>query len=161
LFSRNDSIITGRDAGRILDELLAGFKASNLRKKQKAFRFASEEFFQRTESIFGQDVKYVACGFYAAKLKGLAATDEITIYVTNIAEFRDQCSKSLVPMEPDEEYGNIRVIENDDPGVWFNISGRPPQVDDIELYLEMMNDKPRGPKIAEQLKEKILEDFRK
>jgi len=133
-----------------------------LRKKQRSFRFTSDGLEQKIlYSMLEPLINCVACGFYAAKLKGLAATDEITICVRNIAKFRNQCSKSLVSMEPDEEYGNIQVIEDDNTGVWFNISGCPPQVDDIELYFEMMNSRPRGPKIAETLKEKILEGFKK
>jgi hypothetical protein len=62
---------------------------------------------------------------------------------------------------PDEEYGQVTFIETKNPCVWFNIQEETFNniVDDLELYLEMENDKPRGPKIAKQLKERILEEF--
>ena len=65
--------------------------------------------------------------------------------------------------KPDEEYGQVTFIESIDPCVWFNLqnSDSPFEntVDDIELYLEMANDTPRGPQIADQLKQKILGGF--
>ncbi|MFA5424549.1 MAG: hypothetical protein WC374_11905 [Phycisphaerae bacterium] len=162
LISRDKSNITVRDAEKILDELLLGYKLSKIPKNMNSFRFACEGFDEEILSIFNFAIDCAARGFYAAKLRGLAASDEIEICVKSIEDFRKQCSKTLVPLKPDVEYGNIKVIETNDPGVWFNIFAAPvQQVDDIELYLEMMNDKPRGPKIAEILKERILAGFRK
>jgi len=65
-----------------------------------------------------------------------------------------------IKIAPDTEFGNLNIIEAKDPSVWFNVPrliyNRETVVDDIELYLEMMADTPRGPKIAEQLKQQIL-----
>jgi hypothetical protein len=65
----------------------------------------------------------------------------------------------LVSITADAEFGNAIITETSDPGVWFNPDWRMMDlvVDDIELYLEMMVDTPRGPKIAEQLKRRILQ----
>ena len=62
---------------------------------------------------------------------------------------------------PDEEFGQVTFIETPNPCVLFNIQGGPFEcvVDDIELYLELANDLPRGPKIAGQLKERIIGRF--
>lgn len=129
--------------------------------KQNIYRFETDGF-DGLCTIFYPAAEFVACGFYAAKLKGLAVTDETILCVKSIDKFKDECKKALVPLKPDAEFGNIKVIEKDDPGIWFNISGAQiPQVDDIELYLEMMADKPRGPKVAEVLRERILKGFSK
>ena len=80
----------------------------------------------------------------------------------------DQAKKDFDFLEPDTEFGNVKLIENNDIEIWFNsveieltiesvIKVTIPVVDDIELYLEMIADTPRGPKIAEQLKRRILE----
>jgi hypothetical protein len=55
-------------------------------------------------------------------------------------------------------FGQLDLIETKNPCVWFNLQGSKfsKVVDDIELYLEMMIDTPRGPKVAEMLKERIL-----
>jgi len=161
LVSSDKSKIILRDAKTIFDELLSGFKVSNFRRERRIFRFASENFEEQLYYALVPNLDCVACGFYAAKLKGLATTDEISVCVKDIDKFRRQCKKLLVSIEPDTEYGNVKVTEIKDDSVWFNTNGNPVQVDDIELYLEMMIDKPRGPKIAETLKEKILEGFRK
>ena len=86
-------------------------------------------------------------------------TDEITIFVKDIEQFRRKAEEKLVSITADVEFGNVVITETNDPGVWFNPDWRPIDsvVDDIELYLEMMTDTPRGPKIAEQLKRRILQ----
>jgi hypothetical protein len=73
--------------------------------------------------------------------------------------FRREAEEKLVSVTPDAEFGNVIITETNDPGVWFNPDWRIIDlvVDDIELYLEMMVDTPRGPKIAEQLKRRILQ----
>jgi hypothetical protein len=107
---------------------------------------------------------YLACGFYAAGLKGLAATDEITILTKDMAKAREEFDF----LEPDAEFWNFKFIETDNDEMWFNsadinltiasvINISVPIVDEIELYLEMMASSPRGPKIAEQLKRRILQ----
>jgi hypothetical protein len=61
----------------------------------------------------------------------------------------------------DEEFGQLCLIETKNPCVWFNLQRGPFEnvVDDLELYLEMMIDTPRGPKIASILKDRILGEF--
>jgi len=102
---------------------------------------------------------FLAGGFYAAQIKGLAVTDQKTIFVKDIEKFRRKAERKLVSVTPDAEFGNVIITETKDSGVWFNADYRitVSVVDDIELYLEMMVDTPRGPKIAEQLKRRILQ----
>jgi hypothetical protein len=110
-----------------------------------------------------QKSNYLAGSFYAAQLKGLGATDEVTIFVRDMGLARERFDF----LETDAEFGNFKLIETKNFEIWFNsavteltvassIRFSIPVVDDIELYLEMINDAPRGPKIAEQLKERIL-----
>ena len=65
----------------------------------------------------------------------------------------------MVSITADEEFGNAIITETSDSGVWFNPDCQAIElvVNDVELYLEMMVDTPRGPKIAEQLKRRILQ----
>ena len=85
------------------------------------------------------------------------------VVVRDLEQLRKRFRSYSAILEPDSEFGNLIIIETNEPGIWFNIGYEKATmvVDDIELYLEMMVDKPRGPKIAEILKEKILEGFRK
>jgi hypothetical protein len=52
------------------------------------------------------------------------------------------------------------AIETKDRTPWFNVQtvNGFSVVDDVELYLEMMIDTPRGPKIADLLRPHILQD---
>jgi Fe2+ or Zn2+ uptake regulation protein len=107
---------------------------------------------------------YLACGFYAAALRGLATTEEITIFTRDMTLAREEFDF----LQPDAEFWNIKFIETNNDEMWFNsvdtdlkiasvVSVSLPVADEIELYLEMMAASPRGPKIAEQLKKRILQ----
>ena len=88
-------------------------------------------------------------------------TDQITIFIKSIQEVKKALKRNTNIAIPDEEFGQVTLIETKNPCVWFNIQEEPFNniIDDLELYLEMVNDKPRGPKIAKQLKERILGKF--
>ncbi|MFA5554463.1 MAG: hypothetical protein WCZ89_07020 [Phycisphaerae bacterium] len=147
------------DAKSILNRLEQNYNL--YADRQNVYRFAIDGF-EKLFTIFYPAAEFVACGFYAAKLQGLAVTDETILCVKSIDKFKDECKKALVLLKPDAEFGNFKIIENNDPGLWFNISGEPiPQVDDIELCIEMTADKPRGPKVAQVLRERILKGFSK
>jgi hypothetical protein len=155
LVRKTASAISIIDPNRLLDSLARGYINSTRRKELKTYKFACDDFESSARHIFaGQKTTYAAGGFYAAKLKGLATTDKITIFVRDIEEARKAFQLNI----PDAEFGNLSVTETKDVGVWFNIDRRAliPTVDDIELYLEMTVDTPRGPKIAELLKQGIL-----
>ena len=98
------------------------------------------------------------CGFSAAKYKELATTDRISVFIKSINEVRKAFEREQAIIRPDAEFGLLDFIETKNPCVWFNLQVKPEYsiVDDIELYLEMMIDTPRGPKVAEMLKERIL-----
>ncbi len=88
----------------------------------------------------------------------MATTDQITIFVKDIEQIRKAIDYNFIAILPDAEFGNINITETNDPGDWFNLSMQMngTVIDDIGLYLEMMIDTPRGPKIAEVLKRRIL-----
>ncbi len=159
LINRSKSLISVANPEKLLERLAEGYKNSMERKRRNTYRFAIGNIQQLSAGVIGVCKDYLACGFYAAQIKGLAVTDKITIFVKDIEQFQKTAEDKLVSIIADAEFGNVIVTETNDPGVWFNPDWRPIDsvVDDIELYLEMMVDTPRGPKIAEQLKPRILQ----
>ena len=161
LVNRSGSLISVTDMEKLLTRLTEGYINSTERKKRKTYKFAAESSQQLFLSFYERQINYVACGFYAAQIKGLAVTDQITIFVTDIEQVKKASRNNWIKITPDAEFGNVSITEVKDPGVWFNVPlpmyNRDVVVDNIELYLEMMADTPRGPKIAEQLKRRILE----
>jgi len=164
LIKKADSFISVTNQERLLERLVESYISSIRRRETRVYTFSIPQ--QRYVSMTRNVVKsnYLACGFYAASLKGLATTDEITILVRNMAQAREEFDF----LEPDAEFGNVKFIETKNDEMWFNsvdtalmlgsaINVSIPVVDEMELYLEMMEASPRGPKIAEQLKLRILE----
>ena len=160
LVNRSKSLISVADSEKLLERLAEGYKNSTERKRRNTYRFATDTpdamFFAFNEML---SIDYVACGFYAAQIKGLAVTDQITIFVGSIESVNKAALRNQIQITPDAEFGNVSITESSDLGVWFNADIKPHSavVDDIELYLEMMVDTPRGPKIAGQLKNRILQ----
>lgn len=163
LITKERSLISIIDNKRLLQSLADGYMNHVKRKERKSYRFSIQQ--PPCVSLWKNVNKsnYLACGFYAAQIKRLASTDEKTIFVKDILQAR----KEFNFLEPDAEFGNFKFIETNDVEIWFNsveteltidstIKVSIPVVDDIELYLEMINDVPRGPRVAELLKERIL-----
>ena len=159
LINRSMSLITAANPEKLLERLAEGYKNSTERKRRNPYKFVIEGIEQLSDGMTALSKDYIACGFYAAQIKGMAVTDQKAIFVKDIEQFRRKAEIKLVSVIPDAEYGNFIITETNDPGVWFNADWRITDsvVDDIELYLEMMVDTPRGPKIAEQLKRRILQ----
>jgi len=159
LINKGESLISVADPEKLLEKLAEGYKNSTERKRRNTCRFATDKpdamFFAFNEML---SIDYVACGFYAVQIKGLAVTDKITIFVRSMESVNRAVVRNQIQITPDSEFGNVSITESSDPGVWFNADIKPRSaiVDDIELYLEMMVDTPRGPKIAEQFKRRIL-----
>jgi len=164
LVNRSRSLISVTSQEKLLDRLTESYINYIKRKESKTYRFSVQKPRYALLKRNVQKSNYLACGFYATQIKGLGVTNEIMICVRNM----DQARKDFDFLEPDTEFGNVKLIENNDIEIWFNsveieltiesvIKVTIPVVDDIELYLEMMADTPRGPKIAEQLKRRILE----
>ena len=160
LVTKSKKLIYVTNAERLLERLAVSYVNSTERKASETYRFATD----KPDEIFVAfderlSIDYVACGFYAAQIKGLAVTDKITIFVRSMESVNRAAVRNQIQITPDAEFGNVSIIESKDPGVWFNadIKLRKAIVDDIELYLEMMVDTPRGPRIAEQLKRRILQ----
>ncbi len=161
LVNRSRSLISVTNRERLLEKLTEGYTNSTERKSRETYRFATESTKKLFFDFYQKQLVYVACGFYAAQIKGLALTDQITILVKDIEQVRMAAKQNWIRITPDAEFGNVSITEVKNPGVWFNVPlpmyNRDVVVDDIELFLEMMVDTPRGPKIAEQLKRRILE----
>jgi hypothetical protein len=163
LINRNKSLVTVADPEKLLEKLAEGYKSSTERKRRNSYRFAIaniEDLGYGNPTGYGIPcVEYLAYGLYAAQIKGLATTEIKTIFVKDISDFRRIAREKWVSITPDAEFGNFIITETEDPGVWFNTKypKHDMVVDDIELYLEMTVDTPRGPKIAEQLKQLILQ----
>ena len=163
LITRTDNRIWANESENLLERLAEGYKNSTERKTRNTYTFTVKNI-ERLSRPFRAPEDYVACGFYAAQIKGLAVTDKLTIFVKDIEQFRRTAEGRRASVTPDAEFGNTVITETKDPGAWFNAAPSAPRevaqklvVDDIELYLEMMVDTPRGPRIAEQLKRRILQ----
>jgi hypothetical protein len=158
LITKIESGMVVNNREKLLDKLLEGYKNYTERNENKVYKFAVENERSLFIELFQRQVRYASCGFYAAKLKGLATTDRVTIFVKSIDEAKKSFGFASSNIKPDSEFGQLELIETRNPCVWFNVQGQPLSyiVDEIELYLEMMIDTPRGPKVAEILKERIL-----
>jgi hypothetical protein len=159
LVSRAGQSISAIDPGQLLDRLAGGYASSRRRRSVTVSRFFLDDpaaVLKRLGST--AEALYVCCGFYAAQLKGLAVGDQISLYVNDTTSFRETVEQSAATLQPDEEFGNLRVIESRSRLPWFNSEMREGihVVDDMQLYLEMMLDTPRGPKVAEALRQRIL-----
>lgn len=163
LIDRSRSLISVLDREKLLGKLTEGYMASAERKRRRTYMFATES----PERLFRDlypivQLEYVACGIYAAQIKGLAVTDQVAIFVRNMEELRKAAGNNWLDITPDAQFGNLSITETNDAGPWFNASSpghnRAAVVDDLELYLEMMAETPRGPKIAETLQQRILGD---
>lgn len=158
LITRDKACVSVIDAERLIEKLTEGYINYTERSVSGRYRFAIDSIEELFTMFYESKVNYAACGFYAAKLKGLATTDQFMVFIKSIEEAKRAFELSLPTIEPDTEFGQLQLIETKNPCVWFNVQGKPfnNTVDDIELYLEMMVDTPRGPKIAEVLRERIL-----
>jgi hypothetical protein len=148
---------------QLLDRLAEGYAASRSGARMTTHHFAVEEpetTLARLCSELGST--YIFCGFYAAQLKGLAAGGRIAMYVSDMNRFREAAESLGSAVCPDEEFGNLSVIETRSRLPWFNAETRDGGrvVDDLQLYLEMTIDTPRGPKIADVLRPRILREDR-
>ena len=161
LVSRNESEIRIKKPEALLDNLAQGYSEYSRRRKDRKYKYDVVNINELTALLYESQINYAYCGFYAAKRKGLGITDQITLFVQSIQDIKNAFKQNTNMATPDEEYGQVTFIETKNPCVWFNIQKDPlnPIVDDLELYLEMVNDKPRGPKIANQLRERILGKF--
>jgi len=160
LIKKTKPLIAVIDAEKLLDKLTQGYVDYTKYQKTRTYKFAVDEINKVFYVFFERQVNYVACGFYAAKLKRLATTEQITIFVREVEQVKKATEFAMVEMVPDSEFGQLCFIQTIDPCVWFNSSKAQPfvpaAIDDIELYLEMMADTPRGPKVAKLLKSQIL-----
>ena len=159
LITKTKSLFTTINKEELLEKLTRGYLDWAACSCPKVYRFAIEDNVERFLISLSSSMDCVACGFYAAKLKGLATTELVTIFIRDIEEAKKAFQRFPTRVTPDAEFGNLDLIESNNLCVWFNSAESPFRrtIDDIELYLEMMADTPRGPKIAGLLKQRILE----
>lgn len=162
LITKDEKGMFVTDPEKLLDKLTEGYKNSTERRSRKSYRFDIEGFDELTSDLLYEGKDFVACGFYAAQIKGLAVTELKTIFVKDVEQFKRMADEKYISVISNTEFGNFIVTETKNPGIWFNASfeKNASVVDDIELYIEMMLETPRGPKIAEQLKKRILEKWK-
>lgn len=143
---------------RLLECLAEGYRNVLKRQLHRKSRYAVKDEQAMLTALSKSEAEYAACGFYAAKLKGLALTNEVTIVIKSLEKVKRACESASLDFKIDEEFGQVVLVETQDHGVWFNVEKQPSAnvVDDIQLYLEMLEARPRGPEIAEQLKSRIL-----
>ncbi len=160
IISKRESRISLKKPEILLDRLAEGYWNFAKRKRDREYRYELENINELEALLEEFQIDYVYSGFYAAKRKNLGMTDQITIFIKSMQEVKSALKRSSIAVTPDEEYGQVTFIESRNSCIWFNRRVRPDNmVDDLELYLELVNDKPRGPKIARQLKEQILRRF--
>ncbi len=161
IVSKSSSNICLKKPGVLLNNLSEGYLEYSKRKIDRKFRYDVENT-NELEALFESfEIDYAYCGYYAAKRKNLAMTDQVTIFIKSIQEIKKTFKENNYSATPDDQYGQITLIETKNPCVWFNKQEDTFNniIDDLELYLEMVNDKPRGPKVAKQLEERILGKF--
>ncbi|MBM4026217.1 MAG: hypothetical protein FJ280_12545 [Planctomycetes bacterium] len=160
LVSKTDSGIFAGDRAKLLAQLAGSYAAWARSRCVRTSKFAAANTGQMLQdfcSLLGPT--YVFCGFYAAELKGHAAGSQITLYVQDMGQVGQASERLGSGFLPDDEFGQVTVIETKDRTPWFNVQTTNGLwvVDDVELYLEMTIDTPRGPKIADLLRSQILQ----
>lgn len=161
LITRKKSGIFVKQPEQLLENLAEGYVDYSKSKKDCKYKYDVDNIDQLCKSFYDADVDYAYCGFYAAKIKGLGVTEQVSIFIKSMQDLKKALENNPGIASGDEEFGKVSFIETKNPCVLFNSQGETSQkvVDDLELYLEMINDRPRGPKIARQLRERILEKF--
>ncbi len=161
IVSKSESGIFLKKPDVLLDNLSEGYINYSKRKRDAKFKYYVENISELEVLLEEFQIDYAYCGFYAAKRKNMGMTNEISMFIKSIKEVKEAFEKNSNIALSDQEYGQVTFIETKNPCVWFNVEKKEFKnlVDDLELYLEMVNDKPRGPKIAQQLKEQILGGF--
>ncbi len=161
LITKERSLISVKRPEELLGQLAEGYSDYKRRRRDRQFRYDVENVGELCRMFYEDQVDYAYCGFYAAKIKGLAVTDQVSMFIKSSEQARKAFRLDSSNISRDEEFGQLCLIETKNPCVWFNLQREPFEnvVDDLELYLEMMIDTPRGPKIASILKDRILGEF--
>ncbi|MHC4926946.1 MAG: hypothetical protein ACYTER_06385 [Planctomycetota bacterium] len=161
LVSRKDSWISVKQPQLLLANLAEGYADYSKNRKDRSFIYDVDDIDVLCEILSQANLKYAFCGYYAAQKKGYGVTGQVSIFLESKRDLYKV--NKMIPdiANPDEEYGQVKFVETKNPCVWFNCQEKSSGniVDDLELYLEMMIDSPRGPKIAKQLEKQILEKF--
>ncbi len=158
LVKKSKNAIRPIDSAKILDNLKNSYISTMKAIKQRQFQCFCGDISMLAQVLSLNNIDCIACKFYAAQLKGLAATEIQDFYVKDIDSAVNILKTEFSDFVEDKEFGSVILTETNNSSVWFNIGGKPVKmVDEIELYLEMSAATPRGPKVAEKLKERILQ----
>ncbi|MBW1897319.1 MAG: hypothetical protein JRI47_09705 [Deltaproteobacteria bacterium] len=143
---------------RLLERLAKGYSNDTRRKYQSSWKLDVDDAASVSRVLIERQVRYAACSFYAAQLKGLGVAEGQTLFVESLNKAKDALRSVSADFVLDSEFGQLTLVEPSNPFVWFNMQESPNGniVDDIELYLEMTVTTPRGPKIAQHLAQRIL-----
>ena len=158
LINRTKSNILVKQPEQLLENLTEGYAEYARSKTENKYKYEIENIDTLCKVLSNSGTDYAYCGFYAARIKGFGMTDQITIFIKSIDDIINISEDNQNLICPNEEFGQLTFIETKNPCVWFNVQGTSNEriVDDLEIYLEMVKDRPRGPKIADQLKQVIL-----
>ncbi len=146
----------------LLDKLADSYSEYLSKETNKAI-YSILSFDKLKYILNNSEIDYAANLFFASELKGLGVSNQRTFYVNSLSKLTQLLNQNLEIGSIDEQYGKFDFKENKEPFIWFNLKKQNGLnvVDDLELYLELINTSPRGPKIAESLKKRILEGFDK
>ncbi len=159
LIKKQKSSITVEKPQQLLENLVDSYDLE--RKSNREYKYDVENINELSAVLDKSNIDYAFCRFYAAQIKNLGIAEQITIFIKSIQDVKRALKNNGSIAVADDEYGQVTFIETKNPCVWFNLEKTPSGnvVDNLELYLELVNDRPRGPKIAEQLKQQILEKY--
>jgi hypothetical protein len=161
LVARSRRSISVIEPSQLLDRLAEGYTASRSRSTETVQSFAVEDVDKVLSELCSMlGPTYIFSGFYAAQVKGLALSPEITMRVSDMVRFHEAVESLGSNVRPDEEFGNLIATRMRSRLPWFNAETARGirTVDDLQLYLEMTLATPRGPKVAEALRRRILRD---
>ena len=155
----DDLIISKSDSGEYQldnrDKLLEALIKNYKHYSEATFMFVSEtkKVYELLNSL---NIKYIITGDAAGSARGVISSDITEIVVNDLSSTIGLLKKNLPDLDENKSFGNIKLIHNTARSLWFNqqvIEGNN-YIDDIELYLQLINSGARGHKAAEMLQER-------
>ncbi|MBN1816348.1 MAG: hypothetical protein JW828_03250 [Sedimentisphaerales bacterium] len=158
LVTKRNGSIRMKSPETLLDRLAEGYSSEIRKNPPRKLPFAMEDKKQIVSILNNRQAPCAACGLYAAQRMGFGVTEQMAFYVSSLEEAGKACDESSSKISPDPDYGDVLLIESSNPSIWFNLQRDQEGfiIDDIQLYLEMTQTRPRGPKIAEAIRPRIL-----
>ena len=124
LISKERSCTRVIDPAKLLSRLAEGYASSLRGRKPDVRKFLVQDMKQTLQSLCPMlGDTYVFCGFYAAHLKGLATSTQITMYASDLNSILQAMEAFPSVFQADPEFGQFSVIEARDRIPWFNAGG--------------------------------------